>query len=333
MRRASAFQQFLSILNEMSGHPSTSITLCHGEDEFLLGLFRDEYRKFWIQRLNQPYVAIELDHLLKDAFVDEFSQGSMFEPAMLYTVYLTSCNVKVVERLAKLAQLKSSNKLLVLMQSKPTTALQKVVKSNPEIYLQHCPSPAPYETVDFIEFQSRQLGLILDTSATKLVSECLGQDLALIANELRRIALYFGMQQTRLNTKQIAPHLGLLKEEMVYRLRNYILEHKLGNAEALLSNLLDRGESGLAILGFLAKHCRSSLIVLESLKNGESQNDITKKSSLQKYLISGYTKYVQKLGHSKLKYALQQCIIADRKFKSERVSQHLLLSEIVQTLC
>src|SRR5690606_12083613 len=137
--------------------------------------------------------------------------------------------------------------------------LSKESKSNPHIGIVNCPDPAPYEIADFIKFQARILGLSLDPSAIKLTVDYLGRDLSLVANELRRVALVVGDTPGTLNAKQIAPHLGLLKEEMVYRLRNYVLERRFSIAQALLTDLLDRGESALALLGFLAKHIRTSI--------------------------------------------------------------------------
>jgi DNA polymerase III delta subunit len=286
----------------------------------------------WHSKTRGPLTILEPETFTGRHFLDQFLQASIFDPGTLFIVNIAGNGNSYLDQILKLSNRKTENRLIVCLQGKPTAKVIKDAKLNGSVDFIDCPEPAPFEVTDFISFQARRSGLKLTSGAVKLIAECLGKDLRLIANELQRLHYIFLDSNKPLDEAQLAPYLGLLKEELVFKLRNHILEQKLGAAEALLTHLMKRGESSLAVLGFLAKHTRSAVAVAESLNNGDNPNEIARKSHLQKYLITGYTRYVRQLGISKLMLALQQCIAADRRLKSERIDGQILLSEIVQTL-
>ena len=110
------------------------------------------------------------------------------------------------------------------------------------------------------------------------------------------------------------------------------MDAKFSKAQILLTDLLNRGESPLAITGLLAKHCRNSLHIGEYFSLGVRGGELARKVGIPPFQVDSYLRYARSSPKGMFERGLQACADADRTFKSRRMSEHLLVDRILTTL-
>lgn len=153
-----------------------------------------------------------------------------------------------------------------------------------------------------------------------------------VENEIRKLSLIFADCSETLSADQLAPYLDCLKEEHAFKLDQSLISGNIATAQALLHDLLRRGESHLAILGILAHHCRKALQVYYLNKEGKQVREISQAIGLPFNIVKNYIPYARKSSPQKFKTALFQCQEADIIFKTSRIQSEIILSDVITTL-
>ena len=157
-------------------------------------------------------------------------------------------------------------------------------------------------------------------------------------DEIMRLALIFapsdGSAAAPIAAAAIAPSLGMLREDFVFELDNLLVARQYGKAQALLTGLLQRGESALALLGILARHCRMAIRVHEAQRGGRGANprDLATELRLPFNVVKGYTQYVAKSSPRTFAAVLGICQEADIKLKSSGADEELVLGRVIERL-
>ena len=101
-------------------------------------------------------------------------------------------------------------------------------------------------------------------------------------------------------------------------------------AELFLSELLERGESGLAVVGVIARHCRNAIKIHHNLSVRDSHKCAVQ---LPQAVLKSYNNYVVGCDGRKFRKALEVCHQIDFSTKrTNKVSDRFLLSKLVETL-
>ncbi len=338
--KKSSYNKYQEMLRTLEIHGSKGsfpkITLCHGNSAFLINRTLEIASKLWQERCQLPSFKHNCSELTINDFLALYEQQSIFEPASLQIIDQCEKQKKISEYLLKLKDNTDSvNSFIFSLHytNKPPTKLVKLFKDL-GAYEILCLQPPPFEVKNCLQDLAKQHLLILEQASFNLLLEFVGNNLANLDQELRRLNLIFAVTEpTKLTTADISPHLNMISESLAFKLRSLILERKKSQAHCLLVDLLNRGESPLAILGILAKHCRNAINVQAAKRQSLSSGQISQKYRLQSFLVNHYIKYVSRIDIGQFNKALRACYETDRAIKTGKQNEGLLLANIIEGLC
>ncbi len=308
----------------------SKFALCFGPCDYLKvkteEKFIKEYQGSCMRLPAEKVGSKELDEM--------FFQDSIFDPSLLYIIK----NVEKKGDFSKnLAILKASTAIrnTILLHSNYKTVPKALQKEMDRLggTMIPCYGPNAYELKRFIVALAKRFQLNLSDSASEFLSSSIGNDFFSLENEIRKLSLIFSEAQgATITADQIAPYTDYLKEENAFKLDQFIMQKELGHAQALLHDLLKRGQSPLALLGILSHHCRKSLQIHSLLMRHQGVNDIIKVVRMPMFILRSYVDYVKKSSHQKFKTALLECNEADIMLKTSKIDHDLVLSRILLTL-
>ncbi len=198
----------------------------------------------------------------------------------------------------------------------------------------------PLNQADFMQFiqtAAQRARLQLTAEAQQLVFSCCGRDAITIENEINRLGLIYGLdfdgdRPKDIGTTEVASVLGILREDDAFKLDELLINRRYGEAEVLLSSLLDRGESVLAVTGVLARHCRNALAIQDELgrRGAVDMGAMAARLRLPQAVIRNFIRYVPGVPKLSFERALAACALADVELKTSGLPDGLALSRIVE---
>lgn len=272
--------------------------------------------------------TISADHISTLLFQDAIFGGSSS-----YIVRNFEKKSEIHKTLAGLEDSKGiRNKILFMSSAKNISTAQQNLLSKLRAKLVPCYEPNHYELPTFLRALSSRYSLSLEEGAVDLIIDSIGTDLFKLENEIKKLSLVFWDHDTKISQTDVYPYLDCLKEEHAFKLDQLLLEGKFSGAQALLHDLLRRGESHLALLGILSHHCRKSIQIGRLLKEGKPIADIARIIKIPYQILKKYVPYVKKHPPQKFKAALFKCQEADIMFKTSRIDHELVISEVIANL-
>lgn len=309
------------------------VVCVYGSSEYLLNHSVEKLRKGAL-KAGMSYQSLEAAQLDETTLTALTSQASLFEPATLYVLR----RVEQAKNLAKLLKLVDSGAslanhlVLVLLGEGPQTGLKSEL-DRLKSKVVPCFEPWPSEMPEAVQAIADSLGLRFAADAVQLLVDAHGNDLVKHRNEIQKLAFLLPNAERSLTAGEIAPHLGMLREDDAFQLDKLLLQRQGAKAQALVSGLLSRGEKGLGLVSILAGHCRNCLKLGAALADGKTPDQLTGLVRLPPFIIKNYA---QSLGRSMdpkpYAKALLLCQDADRLMKSTPVREELLLSQIIEAL-
>ena len=127
----------------------------------------------------------------------------------------------------------------------------------------------------------------------------MGHDLSKIENQIEVLALQFANAGRILTRIDVAPSVGTLREDDVFELFDLLRSDKVAAAHLLCESFLERGESAIALTGIFSRFARD-LIDRGNLRKGAR--------------------------------VLRACASADRRLKSSRIDEAMVVSSIVESM-
>jgi DNA polymerase III delta subunit len=318
------------------------VLFIHGASDFLIAKTVKVVREHWQGRGDlQTLDAVELDESKLAALM---GQSSLFDPASLFVIRRLEQAKSAGKWLksARPAQGGGVNHLCFVQEGGTLPAGVKAELTRLEAYELPCVEPWPNELTPLIGAMARRAGLPLQQDAVQLLLEAVGADLTKLENEITRLALIFAAPPAAepqaippFAAAALAPMLGMLREDFVFELDNLLLQRQYAKAQALLTGLLQRGESALALLGILARHCRLAIRVHEAQRRaGRPLNprDVAADLRLPFGVARSYTQYVAKAKPRTFAAALTLCQETDQQLKSSGIAEELLLGRAIEAL-
>ncbi len=261
-----------------------------------------------------------------------FLSASMFEEASLYFVWLNDKSSYLGKALAATKSTASwRHRLVVCFTQTPAAGLQKDL-SRLQAKMLPCFTPQHQELNRYIHVVAQEAGLQLEASAVELLKETQGNDLAKLDNEVSKLSLIFAGSAKKHTAADLAPHLGVMREDHAFALDDFLTRGEKAKAQALLTELLNRGEKPHALLGILALHCRKALKIRQMLIQGHNEKIIAQELRLPIPIVKSYNRYVQQHSPKVFLHALNRCQQADVQIKSTPVGDEVILFDVLQEL-
>jgi DNA polymerase III delta subunit len=360
-------QQFAGTLRELGGGEGASswpaLMVLTGDSDFFIGKALQALRDTWKKqnpaaaRVNDdatddstddstdeagaPVVnSVDATELSKDGLLDLVLSQSLFEDTQLVIVRRAEKRSEFGKLLAMLPDPdRWSNRMVVAFEKPALTAeLQRqVTRLNGQLVQ----VAQPLTQADFLQFTqaaAQRARLQLTAEAQHLILNCCGRDAIVIENEINRLGLLFPPadgpvgRPSDLGTAEVAGVLGVLREDEVFRLDELLVNRRHAEVEILLYNLLDRGESVLAITGVLARHCRNALAIQDEMarRGALDMPGMAARLRLPQAVIRNFVRYVPSVPRTTFERALASCARADVELKTSGLPDGLALSRIVE---
>lgn len=285
------------------------LIVIHGENSYLRNRKEADYRKEY-----SDVVHLDSSKHVKAKDSVRYSQRGLLATITLYILRSSDEHLPLWRSLAKTG---SSNAFLFNCRRRSLTATFKKLLEEMEAEIIACPDPKPYAYLGIIGKIAREQGLDIDTNGRQALLDACGYDLDNVANEVRKLRWIFGRKI--LNRDEIAPYLGLLRKDQSFSVVDLLLAGKYSKAQLLVENLNRQGENSLAILGMLAYFLRNVIAIAD----GQTSTRIPA------HIIDRYRNFRQR---DRAKAILDLCQRADMEMKSSRISNELVIYNIIDRL-
>lgn len=244
--------------------------------------------------------CVEAAELQQSEFQSLWSQVSLFEPKSLYLLRRAGALRSLPSWLSAIKSFQSLKSNLVLDCGEKIAAdLSKQINRLQGVTI-NCVEP--HGLVEFVKITQvlcKRAGIELEDNALRLILDSTGYDLGKIENEINKLALQFAGRTAPLARTEISSSIGVLREDDVFELFELLRKKNSFTAHLLAEHFLDRGESAIALTGIFARFAR------EQVERG----------NLKKGLMG-----------------LKACAIADRRLKSSRIDESLILSNVIEAM-
>lgn len=323
------------------------ITLVFGPSDYFLEKTRQFLKDSWrIFHRNNPgdssdeaalpsIVVHESQELAADRIAEVFGQDNLFDPATLHMVTRAERRAELAKWLQRLnGKVASRVHLAIFIGKDALTAEWGRFAQMFGAHIVPCFEPQAGELMPYLCGLGQRYGILLHQDSARMMVELLGTDLIVLDNEIKRLSLVFADRPKgrELGFQELAPFLGALREDHSFALDGHILDGEWSKALALTSDLLRRGETPLALLGLLSRHCRNAIYIKDAVSQGASSSALGGKLRLPTAVLRKYSNYTRKQSLKNLKAGLARCVAADQAIKSTSVSDHNLLANVILAL-
>lgn len=347
-----------------SGSKWPELLVMVGESDFFLSKAATAVSDAWRRRVTGNSAdavvvdSVEASEIAKDGLLDLLLSQGLFEDARLVVVRRAEKRSDFGRLLASLPPANEwTNRLLVTFEKPALTAefKRQLERLGGEL-IQVTPPVTASDFQLYVQAALQRARLQLTPEAQHLLLTCCGRDAVLLENEINRIALIFppigglaphgstggaannagavGAIARELGVSDIAPVLGVMREDEVFKLDELLINRRYSAVELLLHQLIQRGESPLAVTGLLARHCRTALIIKDELLNRGSSNiqGLATRLRMPQSVIRNFMRYASGLSEGRFARALGACAQADMDLKTSGLPESLVLSRIVECL-
>lgn len=286
------------------------IIVIYGEDDYLRRQAEQE-----VSANFSEVTSLDVQQLRHDELIARCCQRDLFQPDVQLYVLRSKDEQRSLWKELLEVRVKFCNVLLFNCRKKSlSAALQKTFKAL-KAKLIACPSPRPYEYAKHLQRICIQHKLQLDRGGQQLLLEHGGLQLGALANEVQKLALIFGAD--KITATDIAPHLGLLREDSSFVIIDLLLSNQHSRAQLAVKKLLQRGENALAILGVLVYFLRNIILASEGqLKLAPRQ-------------VTRYQNLARQCQRTTCLELLTYCQQADMDLKTSRTRPELILGNIL----
>lgn len=304
----------------------------HGQGEILLDHCVKRIRDAWQEAAYGHVVTVDAAQLKEEDWYNFFQEVSLFGDRQLVFVRQADKRTEFPKWLTQTPRCQSlANTIILLSQQKEVKATISKEWQRLDGKIIALNDPPTWDLPKTLPWLAADFGFKLEPKAIPLLIETQGQDLLKIKNILS-ICAQLLPKGTTLQENNLSPLLGGIREDHAFRFYEYILQGNLAQAEALLLNLLERGEKAIALLGIISSFLRKMVHIFDLNQRGFSERDIAAQLGMAPFQAKQYLTFAKSQKKEKFADALRACQHSDLELKSSRRAENLILSEILATL-
>lgn len=193
--------------------------------------------------------------------------------------------------------------------------------------LQHTvPKGAALE--NWITKRAKSINVTITKDATSLLSNFIGNNLRLLANELDKLATYVGTGGT-INANDIRQLSVHVQEARIFDLTDALAQRNRKQALDILHDLLSDGEPPLKLISTITSQVRSLLLVKELSQKGMRSAQIASTLGLAPFIVDKALRQVGKFNMTQLENAYRQLMATDAALKRSRLAPEMALDLLV----
>ena len=185
---------------------------------------------------------------------------------------------------------------------------------------------------DWIRKRAARMGIQITPNAAQCLEELVGTDLALLSNEIQKLALYFKIKQ-RIDIKDIEEAVGNVRIFSIFELTKSLGEKRAAQSLRILQQLLEAGQSPLGIVSLVANHFRKLHLIKALIAQEKSPSEM---ASILRISPTFLKEYIQQAGLFTLDEIASISTYfpeTDLQLKSSSLSQDLVLESLIFRIC
>lgn len=332
------YQDYINSLRNLCHQLSQGNTppaiMVHGGSEYLLRKTSDALCNAAIMNFRSMTIIKKECSDFNESFIHQtLHQGGLFADKSCYIFNKCTGNAKNLTLLNQLSEFPSEHLLIFLFLQDKLAATVTKIATKANIPIVTCKEPKGSEVSTFIRSLAKKLDLNLPPKIIDLMLQLIGEDLALLENELRKLSLIFADKPEEITEQKIIETLGMLKQEHIFQIDQYLVKKEQSHALVLVQDLLERGESALVILTLIHRHCRQLLQFHQLKTSGKNPREIAGQMRLPNPVVQLYSQHWNNDRVPRYQEALEKCRQLDVAFKSRKNHEFRALSELIYIIC
>ncbi len=188
--------------------------------------------------------------------------------------------------------------------------------------------PRQQEMAAWIERRAKKRGFAIAAEAAQLLADFVGTEVGTVDRSLEKLALHAGEGQP-IGIEDVEATIAPTRVHSIFELTDAIGARDLGRASVLLRNALSGGESGLPVLGMIARQFRQLLQVKSLLDQRLPPREIAGRLGIRPFLIDSLVAQARRYEERELYRALDAALRADIRLKSSGLDAGVALDRLL----
>lgn len=180
----------------------------------------------------------------------------------------------------------------------------------------------------WINKRARNIAVKITPEAASLLTNFIGSNLRLLANELDKLATYVGKGAT-INIDDVRQLSAQVQEARIFDLTDALALRNRKQALNLLHDLLSDGESPLKLLSIITSQVRTLLLVKELAQKGMRGAQIASALGMAPFIADKALRQVHNFTPAQLEDAYRQLLSTDAGLKRSRMTPEMALDLLV----
>jgi DNA polymerase III subunit delta len=185
-----------------------------------------------------------------------------------------------------------------------------------------------YALERWAETYVQRAGYRISAASMKKILDLTGADLLNLSTELEKLMLFSGTQKT-IPDSSIEDLVRESRQHRIFDLIDAIALRDRTGALRLLENLISGGESPIAIVALMARHCRQILVAKDYLRQQMDSREIAAKAQVLPFLADKFMRQVRSADAAAIQEMYIRIADIDRRLKSSSADGRLLLEQII----
>jgi DNA polymerase III subunit delta len=168
----------------------------------------------------------------------------------------------------------------------------------------------------------------ITTEATQLLTNFIGNNLRLLANEIDKLAMYVGTGKT-IGAEDVRRLSAQVQEARIFDLTDALAQRNRKQALNILHDLLADGEPPLKLISTITSQVRSLLLVKELSQKGMRTPQIASQLGLAPFIVDKSYRQVNNFSLTQLENVYHQLLETDAALKRSRLTPEMALDFLV----
>ncbi|WLD92144.1 DNA polymerase III subunit delta [Alkalihalobacillus sp. AL-G] len=322
----------------------SSLYLLYGKEKYILDYTRQMIVQATLDEdsadFNKSTYDMEetpIETALEDAetlpFMGEYRVVIIQNP---YFLTGSKAKVKVEHDLARLeAYLNNPSSQSIVIVDAPYEKLderKKIVKLlKKQAELVHTDKMNEKALKDWIQHTAQQENVTITDEAAERLIQLQGDDLGLLINEVKKMALYVG-DAGQIEPSTVDELISRSLENNVFTLVEHVVNRRIDQAFRIVYDLLKQNEEPIKLMALLARQFRIILQVKQLREQGFTEKKMASTLSLHPYAVKIASRQGNSFSDNELKTILIQAADADFKMKTGQMDKTLTLELFITEL-